>query len=246
MNRLFGVCGSIAIVVLASAAVSPAAPPQFGVALAPENAAARRERIIRNFDYEAVKQLEPVLRIEVRFMTKICGPTPQQVEQLKQDRPKQLAEIAQELRARDFNLDDPWEKLHHVARRVVQEKVAAWVRANLSPAEAARYEAETQKRCANIHEVCARSLVADLDRLLFLSHQQRDKLERELAAHWDDKWTSTFVIGSCPKIPDELLVSYLDSQQQARWKNLPKVDSRSWGLEYDVFLGIRPQLDDKH
>jgi predicted transcriptional regulator len=39
-----------------------------------------------------------VLRIEVRFMTKICAPTAQQVDQLRQDGPKQLAEIAQELR----------------------------------------------------------------------------------------------------------------------------------------------------
>jgi hypothetical protein len=276
MSRLIVLRGSLVAIIFAATGVwvcarqvtaaAPGTAPQAGApsqattAAGPQAAdktatayaqTAEQARILRRFEAEAITNLRPVLQVEVAFMQRICGPSAEQLRQLKGDRKKQLQKIAEELRGGQFDFDDPWSKLRPVARRFVQRKVATWVHAHLSPAQAHRYESEIERREAKIRDVCAKNFVAAMDRDLLLSAEQREKLGAELARKWDSEWTMGVVNGLMqrprvfPKLPDELVLPYLDASQQARWASLPKQDRASWGIQQDAFLGMWPELDDK-
>ncbi|HET6324298.1 MAG TPA: hypothetical protein VFG04_06325 [Planctomycetaceae bacterium] len=206
-------------------------------------------RGLRSFDREAASSLGPVLRVEAAFLNRICNPSAEQMQQLEQDRTKQLQAIAQELRGDQFDFDEPWRDLRPVARQFVQRNVAAWAHAHLSPVQANRYETETRKRNEKVRDVCARNLVAALDREVFLSENQRTKLTTALTRDWDPAWTPLVVHGEArvpaefPRIRDTLIASDLDAAQQARWAELTKVEPASWGLPDDAFLGLHAELD---
>ena len=199
-----------------------------------------RARNVNRFNGpSAVQQLRLILQVELRFLKKVCAPTAEQMQQLKQEGLKQLEEMAKALQLNGMRgSDDP--------RRLVQERLAGLVRSTLSPAQAARYEAEIQKRTANLRQVCARNLVVALDQELLLTEFQRQKLCAELAGNWDDSWTMTVVQGSVispgwvPNVPDELIVPYLDAEQRVLWNTLPKRGNTVWGLQTSAFLGMAP------
>lgn len=207
------------------------------------------QRALRNFDQETVTGLGPVLQVEVAFLQRVCRPSTEQMQQLEQDRTKQLQEIAHALREDQFDFDDPWSDLRPVAREFVQKNVATWAHAHLSPAQADLYETETRKRNAKVREVCARNLVAALDREVFLSEKQRAKLTEKLTRDWDPAWTMLAVHGQAripadfPKIPAAVIAADLDAAQQARWTKLPQVEPAAWGLPQDACLGMNPELD---
>jgi hypothetical protein len=186
----------------------------------------------------AIQQLRLILQVELRFLKKVCAPTPEQMQQLRQEGLKQLEDTAHALQLDGRGTNDP--------RRLVQEQLAGAVRSTLSPAQAARYEAEIQKRTANLRQVCARNLVVALDQELFLTEFQRQKLCAELAGNWDDSWTMMVVQGSAgnavwlPNVPDELIVPYLDAEQRLLWNTLPKRGNTVWNLETTAFLGMAP------
>jgi hypothetical protein len=199
-----------------------------------------RARNVNRFNGpSAVQQLRLILQVELRFLKKVCAPTPEQMQQLRQEGLKQLEETAKAIQLNGMRGSyDP--------RRLVQEPLAGVVRSTLSPAQAARYEAEIQKRTANLRQVCARNLVVALDQELFLTEFQRQKLCAELAGNWDDSWTMMVVQGSAgnavwlPNVPDELIVPYLDAEQRLLWNTLPKRGNTVWNLETTAFLGMAP------
>jgi hypothetical protein len=197
-------------------------------------------RIVNRFNgVSAIQQLRLILQVELRFLKKVCAPTPEQMQQLRQEGLKQLEEMAKAIKRNGMRgTDDP--------RRMVQEQLAEVVRSTLSPAQTARYETEIQKRTANLRQVCARNLVVALDQELFLTEFQRQKLCAELAINWDDSWTMTVVQGSVgnpgwvPTVPDELIVPYLDAEQRLLWNTLPKRGNTVWALQTTAFLGMTP------
>jgi hypothetical protein len=195
-----------------------------------------------------LQQLRLILQVELNFLRSVCAPTPEQMQRIKQEGLKHIGELkngqlANNNRAQAFN----------EFRRSMQEKLAECARAQLSPAQARRYENEIQLRNANLRQACAWNLVVRLDEELSLTEWQRQKLCTELTDNWDDSWTMTAVmastnsVGFIPSIPDELVVPYLDASQRTLWNSVQKMGNNIvWGGAAGAFLGMgAPTPDDQ-
>jgi hypothetical protein len=210
--------------------------------------AARGNQVVMQFNngQGLLQPLRLVLQVELGLVKAVCAPTPEQMQHLKQEGLKQIADTARDAQQGR----DP--QLQNQARRAVQEKLAELVHAQLSPAQAARYDGEIKKRNANLRQVCAQNLVVALDEQLALTEWQRQKLTAELSDNWDDAWTTTVVVTATqmpdmlPNVPDELVVPYLDATQRGLWNSLPKRGMIYWGIQNSAFLGMdAPQMDDR-
>jgi hypothetical protein len=190
-----------------------------------------------------IQQLRPALQVELNFVKSLCAATAEQMQQLKAEALKQIADAA-----RDLERDNHGPQGVNRARRRVQEKVGELVHQKLSPAQAARYDDEIKKRNANLRQVCARNLVVALDEELSLTEWQRQKLYAELSDNWDESWTLGVVVLSTrsmqmlPNVPDELVVPYLDAAQRTLWNSLSKGVNVFWGVEFAAFLGMGPPM----
>jgi hypothetical protein len=188
--------------------------------------------------------LRLLLQVELKFAKRVCAPTAEQMNKIKQEALTQI--VGAELNQRVGN---NVQQALNDARRGVQQKVAELVRAHLSPEQIKRYEGEIQLRDANLRQACARNLIVAIDQELSLTEWQRQKLSTELAGNWDDSWTTTVVLTSMnnnsavnflPNVPDELVVPYLDATQRSLWSGLQKRENGIWGGIGAAFLGMGP------
>ena len=107
-------------------------------------------------------------------------------------------------------------------RKLIEEGMAKAVKPILTPEQAARYQAEIEKRTADRREAIIRTLVAKLDQDLLLNPEQRGKIAAAMAEHWDDSWCQsleTLLYGDqfFPRLPDEVVVPHLDPKQRDIW-----------------------------
>lgn len=96
-------------------------------------------------------------------------------------------------------------------------------KAKLPPEQFARYEAELQKRTKDQRHAIAVNLVANMDRLLYLSPEQREKLEGSFLEKWDEHLFPSLenVINYeqyFPNIPDQHITPLLTVDQQKAWR----------------------------
>jgi predicted HicB family RNase H-like nuclease len=195
----------------------------------------------------SLHELRLILQVELNFLQGVCTPTAEEMQQIKQEGLKQIADLA-----KGRLPDNNGRRVVNDLRRSVQQKLVELVRTRLSPERATRFESEIQMRSANLRHACACNLVVALDQELSLSEWQRQKLCTELADNWDDSWTTTVVLGSTnalgflPNVPDELVVPYLDAAQRTLWNSLAKRGNMVWGGAAAAFLGMgAPALEDK-
>jgi hypothetical protein len=185
-------------------------------------------------------QVRPLLQLELDFVRRTCQPTPQQDEQLQKAGWRQVGEALENWQT------DNGAPVPSYAREVVQDEVLSAVRITLSPAQVARYEAETAKRKAFRNLACARNLLVTLDGELFLTPKQREELNTDLSQNWDDAWTVSLALtstnerGLIPAVPDELMMPHLDPLQRLLWRRLPKTGKLIWRLDQTAFLGLPP------
>jgi len=209
--------------------------------------AIRVANINRRNRQSSLQELRLVLQVELNFLKGVCTPTAEQMQQIKQEGLKQIADLA-----KGRLPDNNGQRVVSDLRRPVQQKLADLVQAQLSPEQASRYQSEMQMRSANVRHACACNLVVALDQELSLSEWQRQKLCTELADNWDDSWTTTVVLGSTnalgflPNVPDELIVPYLDAAQRTLWNSLAKRGNMVWAGAAAAFLGMgAPALEDQ-
>jgi hypothetical protein len=174
------------------------------------------------------QQFRPILRAEYHLLRIAGALTPEQrkvmaraAEQVLHDAAQQHVETMRRpmTAAQRAALD---------ARRLIQEGLAAAVKAQLPPEQAARYQAELARRNAGRNQLIVRNLVARLDRDLILSPEQRNQLIQSLSSHWDDSWgqsPETFLYDNnlLPSIPDQYIVPYLSETQRRIWRSTQKV-----------------------
>jgi len=209
--------------------------------------AIRLANVNRRNRQSSLQELRLVLQVELNFLKGVCTPTAGQMQQIKQEGLKQIADLA-----KGRLPDNNGQRVVSDLRRPVQQKLAELVQAHLSPEQASRYQSEMQMRSANVRHACACNLVVALDQELSLSEWQRQKLCTELADNWDDSWTTTVVLGSTnalgflPNVPDELIVPYLDAAQRTLWNSLAKRGNMVWAGAAAAFLGMgAPALEEQ-
>jgi hypothetical protein len=209
--------------------------------------AIRVANINRRNRQSSLQELRLVLQVELNFLKGVCTPTAEQMQQIKQEGLKQIADLA-----KGGLPDNNRQRVVGDLRRSVQQTLTELVQAHLSPEQVSRYQSEMQMRSASVRHACACNLVVALDQELSLSEWQRQKLCTELADNWDDSWTTTVVLGSTnalgflPNVPDELIVPYLDAAQRTLWNSLAKRGNMVWAGAAAAFLGMgAPALEDQ-
>jgi len=163
---------------------------------------------------DALGPLRPQLLVELQFVRKICAPSKQQMQAIKGDLEKCLADAAKRSGPTSCDLLPP--------------KLADCVASHLSKEDAARYRGEVSKRDAQEREACVYTFVAFVDPDLTLSEQQRKALVAALTPVWKPVWSQMIEINvrwgtrRVPAIPDEVILPLLDADQVQAWKRLPK------------------------
>jgi len=177
------------------------------------------------------------VQVELVFVKRTCAPTKDQMRQLKEDLAKYVKDQSDEFIQLQQGRDGRAGSLVSKARALLQEHLTAVVKQRLSRESAARYRSELEKREANERAVCARSLVAILDRELCLSTRQREALRAALTAKWDDAWTQLVEMGVMqgqayiPSIPNDLIEPQLETAQAEVWQNMQKLGNINWGFQ---------------
>jgi hypothetical protein len=163
---------------------------------------------------DGLDPFRPQLQVELQFVRKICAPSKQQMQAIKSDLEKCLAEAAKGSGPTSCDLLPP--------------KLADCVANHLSKADAARYRAEVTKRNAQEREACVYTFVALIDPDLSLSEPQRKALVVALIPVWKPVWSQMIEMNvrwatrRVPPIPDEVILPLLDADQVRAWKKLPK------------------------
>jgi hypothetical protein len=186
---------------------------------------------------QALRQLGPLLQVELIFAKRTCKPTRDQMQNMRQDLGKFVKDEVNDffdlMQGRVARTGGGF----GVARKLLDDRLAKFVETNLSKEQAADYRAELQKRDANEREVSALNLVVFLDRELSLSPKQRDAIQRSLMENWDDGWSQTVEVGAMrgqnyvPSIPDEVIESHLDATQIEVWESMTKIGNLNWGFQ---------------
>jgi hypothetical protein len=186
---------------------------------------------------QALRQLGPLLQVELIFAKRTCKPTTDQMRNMRDDLRKFVKDEVNDffdlMQGRVARTGGGF----RVARKLLDDRLATFVEKNLSKEEAARYRDELQKRDANEREVCALNLVALLDRELCLTPKQRDAIQKSLLENWDDGWSQTVEVGAMrgqnyvPSIPDEVIENHLDAAQIEVWGSMTKIGNVNWGFQ---------------
>ena len=112
--------------------------------------------------------------------------------------------------------------------KLLRDSLASVMKQHLSPEQWSHYQAEVDKRNARRKQVGVRYLVDALDRELYLSDSQQEKLAESLSTHWDDGWCvclEYLLVGNqfYPSDLDRLVTPLLSDAQKKVWQGSQKV-----------------------
>lgn len=206
------------------------------------------------FEQQFWPQLKSMHKAELHFMRTVCQPTREQFDKIAADSEPLLKEAVKKLGGNNqnglqngmviinaaqvgMNGDDQTD-----AALQVSSAVAKSVR-KLLPAELAdRYEKELADRVDSSHRVVVRSFVIKMDKLLRLSSEQRDAIQKLLVSKW--KYSANrarlLTIGDqyFPVMPDAEINQILNEAQRRVWSSVQKGN-----ISFGVQLEAQAQVD---
>ena len=185
-----------------------------------QGANANVEPQVRQF----INQFRPAMRSEYYFLKSICAPTPEQRVVMAREGEKAVRSAATtyaEAQRRPAQVRNG-RAIYPDPRRLIEDEMARAARDFLTPDQAARYAAESEKRTADRRRAAARNIVAKLDQDLILSPEQRTKIAESMLSQWDESWCQsleTLLYGDqyYPRLPDSVVVPHLDETQALVW-----------------------------
>jgi hypothetical protein len=187
-------------------------------------------------------QARPLLRAELLFARNVCQLNREELRKINREAQVMLDEVVGKLVDAQFQ---PRARMVVVQGRVnlpqgldsqqlLHDGVVAVMKKNLSDAQWSRYEAEMQKRDENRKRATISYLVDAIDRELYLTPEQCDRLEAALKDHWESAWTmylENHLFGNkhYPTTIDALVTPLLSDAQRKVWAGVPKVGIY-WGF----------------
>jgi hypothetical protein len=203
-----------------------------GVVIQPQPAQRNLKPMIQN----QTEQFRTALWSEYLFAVNVCGLTKEQRrpiaiagERALRDAAKTMVEWPHQPRrvgvGQNPVMPDP--------RKLIQEGLAAAVKANLSPELSARYREELEKRDADRKRVTVLNLIEKLDEALVLSADQRARLAESLSTHYNENWWGGLELymnnqGYFPFIPNQFIVPILTDAQNQVWSGTQKIQVGPW------------------
>jgi hypothetical protein len=196
------------------------------------------------------QQFRPAMRAEYYFIRTVCAPTAEQRKFIARDGEKALREASKayaEVQGRPVQFRNG-RASYPDPRKLIEDGMARAVAPRLSPEQAAKYKAESEKRTADRREAVIRTLVAKLDQDLLLNPEQRGKIAAAMAEHWDDSWCQsleTLLYGDqfFPRLPDRVVVPHLDPKQRDIWQGQRSNQSFFFGFVGNMLPEEDPQED---
>lgn len=183
--------------------------------------AANLEPQVRQF----MQQFRPAMRSEYYFLRGICSLTPEQRKLVAIEGEKALRAASRtfaEAQMRPAQVRNG-RVIYPDPRRLIEEEMARLVRPHLTPDQASRYAAESERRTADRRRAAVHNFIAKLDADLVLSPAQREALAQSITSHWDESWCQsleTLLYGDqyYPRLPDDVIVPHLDEKQKDVWR----------------------------
>lgn len=182
-------------------------------------------------------QFRPIAGAELQFVRRTCDPTPEQRRLLAAEAAsallvvaKEYAEAMHKIQRGDWNSGKSFPQ----PREQILAGFAVAVPAILTAGQAARYADEAARREANRRQVTIRGVVVKLDQELRLSTDQRERLCKSLAEHWNASWIQ-FQPNSdegLPPIPDSGVAPILNAAQLKVWKEISRNTSHRFGISW--------------
>jgi hypothetical protein len=120
------------------------------------------------------------------------------------------------------------------AHQLLQDGVASVMKKDLTASQWSLYEIERGKRDEHRKSMTIRYFLDAIDRELYLSPDQRDRLDQSLSSNWDTNWTlylENHLYGNrfYPMTIDPLVTPVLTDPQKEVWKGVQKVGVY-WGF----------------
>lgn len=182
------------------------------------------------------RQFRSALRIEFNFVERVCEPTPEQMEVLKQALEKYRAEEVKKYSEQQKKLARSGRQPQQIPQRqlannivgdpqkMIRQMLERTIKANLSAEQAARYQAEIDRRVADRKRAAIRGLIATLDQDLSLSSKQREDLSEAFGSNWQGTWAqqldAVMQQGGqfLPSLPPKLIEPILNATQKKIWR----------------------------
>jgi hypothetical protein len=136
-------------------------------------------------------------------------------------------------------------------RKLVREGLRAAAKAKLSPEQFARYQEELEVKARDQRKAIAFSVVANLDRLLFLSNEQREKIGEALLANWNESTFPTLenlvnYEQYFPVLPERSLTPLLNDAQRTTWNGVQKVTfGQPFNFQFNNGVPVDPADEDE-
>ncbi len=199
-------------------------------------AQANRAPLVQQF----TNQARPLLRAELLFARNVCQLNREELRKINRAAQEMLDEVVGKLveaqfqpRARMVVVQG---RMPHTldCQQLLHDGVVAVMKKNLSEAQWSRYEGEMEKRDENRKHATIRYLVDAIDRELYLTSEQCDRLEAAFKEHWENAWTmylENHLFGNkhYPTTIDPLVTPLLSDAQRKVWAGVPKVGIY-WGF----------------
>ncbi len=188
-------------------------------------------------------QARPLLRAEIMFARTACQLNQEELRRVNQDAQKMLDDVVTKLVDAQFQ---PRPRVNFGpaaaaqapnnpdAHQLLQDGVSAVMKKHLTAAQWSVYEKERGKRDENRKRMTIRYMVDAIDRELYLSPEQRDRIEDSLKTKWDSNWTlylENHLYGNrfYPMTIDGLVTPVLSEAQKKVWQGVQKVGVY-WGF----------------
>jgi hypothetical protein len=181
-------------------------------------------------------KLEPVLKKELAFATRVCQLDKTQRKTLADAGAEALKKAAYQYTQAQQHAIQPRIVIFNGGRNVVpaqtnpikilQDALVAAAAEKLPTEMSKQLADEFTKRAQYRQQAVIDSLVVMLDKKLALTEQQRKEISDSLAANWEDSWAPQLQIfmyeqDMFPPLPDKCIVPHLLPSQKTVWENLP-------------------------
>jgi hypothetical protein len=198
-----------------------------------------------------VQQFRPMVRTEYYLIRNVCELTKEQRKQVAREGERALVPAARKfIEEQQKMMRGGWRpgSQQPDPQRLVEGVMSTAVLPLLTPAQAAKYRDETEKRSANRKQVALDNVVAKLDQDLVLDSDQRRKISASLYEHWNDAWCPSLqmlmnIESFFPNIPDNLIVPFLTEHQKSAWQRIPRNQNVFFGVAFGGMAENDP-LDD--
>lgn len=201
-----------------------------------------------------LQQTRPWLRSELHLVRSICQLSDAEYRTISRATLVGLKKQVAELLAAQRKGQNGGNQLYMTdPREMVFKSLVEVVTANLPADRADRYKQEVETRDKEHKSIIIRSLVSILDEELYLTDEQRSKLEAALTEKWDKKWVPSpehlqYARQYFPKLPESVVGPVLTERQQKAWQGMQKNEGIMFGFSSGMFNdndGLEPDPADE-